>query len=170
MKSLPAIRICLRALLLLLAASAAAAAESAAEPVEAPPLVATDLDGNAFRLSDHAGRVLVVNFWASWCAPCRAELPSMNRAVDKLRQAPVTWLGANVGEDREAVAAFVTDFAIEFTVLLDPDGELSQRWEVTGMPTTFVVDRDGYIAHKIVGEREWDDARHLQLILDLVDR
>ena len=93
----------------------------------------------------------------------------MNRAASKLLQRPVVWLAINVGEDREAVTAFTADYPIDFTVLLDSSGRVSQSWQVTGMPMTFVVDRDGFIAHRIVGKREWDDEPHLQMVLELID-
>lgn len=147
----------------------AAAAGAGEAPSPAPPFALRDLDGKLHRLSDFTGRVLVVNFWASWCVPCREELPSMNRAASRLRQAPVTWLAVNVAEDRQAVTAFRTDFPIDFTVLLDRSGEMSQSWQVIAMPTTFVVDREGRIVHKIVGKREWDDDKHLQMLRDLAE-
>lgn len=136
---------------------------------KAPPFELTDLGRNEHRLSDYAGKVLVVNFWASWCVPCRDELPSMNRAAGKLTDQPVVWLAINVGEDREAVAAFVADYPIDFTVLLDPSGGVSQAWQVTAMPTTLILDPQGYVAHRIVGKREWDDERHLQMVIDSID-
>ncbi len=136
---------------------------------EAPPFALPDLERNEHRLSDYAGKVLVVNFWASWCVPCREELPSMNRAARKLLEQPVAWLAINVGEDRAAVAAFTADYPIDFTVLLDQSGRVSQSWQVIGMPMTFVVNRDGFVVHKIVGKREWDDEPHLQMVLEAID-
>lgn len=145
------------------------AGETGAAPRKAPPFVLLDLERNEHRLPDYAGKVLVVNFWASWCVPCREELPSMNRAATKLLQQPVTWIAVNVGEDREAVTAFTADYPIDFTVLLDQSGKVSQSWQVTGMPTTFVIDRQGYVAHKIVGKRDWDDQLHLQMVIKLIE-
>ena len=121
------------------------------------------------RLTDFKGRIVVVNFLASWCAPCRAELPSMNRAAKILRDQPVTWLAINVGEERAAVEAFLIDYPIEFTVLLDVDGGVSKNWRVSGMPTSFVINGSGEMAHRIVGKREWDDADHLQMLRELLD-
>lgn len=155
---------------LALAVFDAAAADTVVRPSVAPPFSLHDLDGRLHRLSDFTGKVLVVNFWASWCVPCREELPSMNRAAKKLLQEPVTWLAVNVGEDRQAVAAFLTDFPIDFRVLLDSSGQVSQSWQVTGMPTTFVVDRQQRVTRKIVGKREWDDGKHLRLLRELIDQ
>ena len=93
----------------------------------------------------------------------------MNLAARKLGEQPVAWIAINVGEDREAVTAFSADYPIDFTVLLDQSGKVSQSWQVTGMPTTFIIDRQGYVAHKIVGKREWDDDAHLQMIIESID-
>ncbi len=147
----------------------ALAADPAAPPLKAPPFVLNDLERTEHRLSDYADKVLVVNFWASWCVPCREELPAMNRAAAKLRKQPMIWLAINVSEDREAVAGFTADYPIDFTVLLDPSGQVSQSWQVTGMPTTFIIDRKGYVKHRIVGKREWDDQLHLRMVMELID-
>ena len=162
-------RLCLRWLLPMLLAFDAAAVEPGAAPVKAPSFALPDLERKEHRLPDYAGKVLVVNFWASWCVPCREELPSMNRAASKLREQPVVWIAINVGEDRAAVEAFSADYPIDFTVLLDPSGRISQSWQVTGMPTTFVINREGYIAHRIIGKREWDDDTHLQMLIEVID-
>lgn len=162
-------RFCLLLILPLVPACGSLAAETKQSRVEAPPFALPDLEGDEHRLSDYAGKVLVVNFWASWCVPCRDELPSMNRAASKLSEQPVAWLAINVGEEREAVTAFVADYPIDFTVLLDPSGRVSQDWQVIGMPTTFVIDPEGYVAHRIVGKREWDDERHLRMLTDSID-
>ena len=161
--------ICLRSLLPMLLAFNATTVEAGEPPRKAPSFALPDLEGNQHRLSDYTGKVLVVNFWASWCAPCREELPAMNRAAIKLLEQPVVWLAVNVGEDREAVKAFTADYPINFTVLLDRSGQVSQSWQVIGMPTTFVVNRRGDVAHRIVGKREWDDEQHLQMVTGVID-
>jgi len=143
--------------------------DSASPLRKAPQFALQDLDQQVHRLDDFSGMVLVVNFWASWCVPCRQELPSMNRASRALRNEAVVWLAVNVGEDSEAVEAFRSDYPIAFTVLLDTDGRVSKDWLVTGMPTTFVINPAGEIEHQIVGKREWDDATHLQLVRQLID-
>ncbi|MDJ0780047.1 MAG: TlpA disulfide reductase family protein [Gammaproteobacteria bacterium] len=135
----------------------------------APPFTLFDPAGDEHQLGQYAGRVLVVNFWASWCAPCRAELPSMNRAAGRMRSQPVDWLAINVGEDRQAVTSFTADYPIDFTVLLDVDGTTSQNWRVTVMPTTLIIDRNGFIVHRVVGQREWDDEKHLRMVSELLD-
>ena len=147
----------------------AKSADTAVPLRKAPQFTLQDTDRQVHRLADFGGKVVVINFWASWCVPCRQELPSMNRASRALPDETVVWLAVNVGEDREAVEAFRNDYPIAFTVLLDTDGRVSQDWSVTGMPTTFVVNQQGEIEHQIVGKREWDDATHLQLVRRLIE-
>ena len=137
------------------------------EPVPAPAFTLSGLDGRSHALADYAGRVVIVNFWASWCPPCRAEMPSLNRASAALQGKGVTMLAINAGEDRAAVAAFVGDHPIAFPVLLDSDGEAGTRWAVKGLPTTFVIDRAGRIVYRAIGDREWDDPGLLEQILSL---
>ncbi len=133
----------------------------------APPFRLQDLNGEFHHSSEYRGKVLIVNFWATWCAPCREELPSMNRAWAELQDESVVMLAINVGEDKEAVLAFSQDYPIDFPVLLDSYGNISQRWRVVGMPTTFVVNRRGQIVHRMVGKREWDSEALLGLVRDL---
>ena len=147
----------------------AMSADTATPLRKAPQFTLQDPERQVHRLTDFSGKVVVVNFWASWCVPCRQELPSMNRASRAQPDEVVIWLAVNVGEDREAVEAFRKDYPIAFTVLLDTDGRVSKDWRVTGMPTTFVINPKGEIAHQIVGKRDWDDAAHLQLVRQLLD-
>ena len=94
----------------------------------------------------------------------------MNRAWAALKDDGVVMLAVNVGEDQQAVSEFVQDFPIDFTVLLDSYGNISKRWWVTAMPTTFVVDTRGHIVSSVTGSREWDKAEFLQAVRDLATR
>jgi peroxiredoxin len=134
----------------------------------APPFLLQDPQGKVHRLVDYRGRVTIVNFWASWCAPCREELPAMNRVWAELRNAPVAMLAINVSDDIEAIEAFERDHPIDFTVLLDSHGRIGRRWQVHGLPTTFVLDPYGRIAHRLVGKRDWNDSDLLQLVRRLM--
>ncbi|MEW8030399.1 MAG: TlpA disulfide reductase family protein [Candidatus Thiodiazotropha sp.] len=126
-------------------------------PLPAPSFNLQDLEGGNHLLGDYRGRVAIVNFWASWCVPCRRELPSMNRAWRELQPKGIAMLAINLGDDAEAIRDFLIDFPIDFPVLLDHRGRTSQRWQVRGLPTTFVLNRRGEIIRRVVGEREWDD-------------
>ncbi len=139
--------------------SQTAEGELAVEPLmrPAPPFHLQDLEGRHHHLQDYRGRVVIVNFWASWCVPCRQELPSMNRAWARLKPRGIAMLAVNLGEEADAVKAFLADYPIEFPVLLDRRGTITQRWRVRGLPTTFVLNARGEIVYRAVGEQAWDD-------------
>jgi peroxiredoxin len=126
-----------------------------------------DLDGNIHRLQDYRGKPIIINFWASWCPPCRKELPSMNRAWKKIK-GEVAMIAINVGEDEETIKRFMQDYPIDFQVLLDKNVSSMQMWPINGLPTTFVVSPDGNIYYQAVGEREWDNEELLQKVKYLI--
>jgi peroxiredoxin len=131
------------------------------KPFSAPDLEVTDIDGKKHKLSDYRGKPVLLNFWATWCPPCRAELPSMNRAWAKVKADGIIMLAANVGEPKKRVEYFLKDNSIDFKVLLDEKTEFAPEWHVNGMPTTFIVNPDGLVVYKVVGTREWDNEQIL---------
>ncbi len=126
-----------------------------------------DLDGNIHRLQDYRGKPIIINFWASWCPPCREELPSMNRAWKKIK-GEVAMIAINIGEDEATIKRFMQDYTIDFQVLLDKNVSSMQMWPISGLPTTFVVSPDGNIHYQAVGEREWDNEELLQKVKYLI--
>lgn len=136
---------------------------------QAPELALQDLDGKLRQLSDFRGKVVAVNFWATWCPPCREELPSMQRTYEAYRERNFEILGVNVGENWDTVAPFLEDFALGYPILLDTDSSAMAKWGIMGLPTTFILDRQGRITHRITGGRDWDDPafrRDLEQILE----
>jgi thiol-disulfide isomerase/thioredoxin len=144
----------------LLAAAPLAAQGGGMAPIAgtptAPALALPDLDGKAVDLAAFRGRLVLVNFWAAWCPPCRREFPSLSRVQKLFRPAEFAVLAVNVGEDAETIFSFAG--ASDVTILLDRDSAAMRRWPVKGLPTTFVVDRQGRLALRAVGGREFDDA------------
>jgi thiol-disulfide isomerase/thioredoxin len=124
----------------------------------AAALALADLDGTLHDLAQLRGRLVVVNFWATWCPPCRREMPSLERLRQKLAARGLTVLAVDVGEDADTVFAFSGQLepAPDFPILLDRDSAAMQRWQVRGLPTTFVVDPDGRVIYRAVGGREFD--------------
>ncbi len=152
-KYLPLIMICL---LTVSNAFAARLLSLVDEQPAAVPFTLHTVTGEEVSLRDYENRVVVVNFWATWCIPCREEIPSLNRAAEWLKKYDVAMLAVNVGEDPDAVAAFLEQYPVDFPVLLDREMKVSGDWKATGLPTTYVVDPKGRIVYRAVGSREWD--------------
>lgn len=129
-----------------------------ADRPEARDFTLKDLDGKNWRLSELRGKVVLINFWATWCPPCRRELPSLGRLWRLLGSESFVVLAIDVGEDVDTVFAFagMLEPAPTFPILLDRDSAVLGNWPVKGLPTTFVVDKKGQIVYRAVGGREFD--------------
>ena len=129
-----------------------------ADRPEAREFSLKDMDGKGWRLSELRGKVVLINFWASWCPPCRRELPSLERLWRLLGSENFVVLAINAGEDADMVFAFtgMLEPAPTFPILLDRDSSVLGNWPVKGLPTTFVVDKKGRIVYRAVGGREFD--------------
>jgi peroxiredoxin len=133
----------------------------------APDFKATRIGGETVRLSDLRGRVVLLNIWATWCKPCEEEAPSLERLYRTIKQGP---LGADFeilavsidARSRDAVLPFQRKFGLTFPILFDPDGRVSRIYQTTGVPETFVIDREGSIREKVIGPREWDSPEMVQ--------
>lgn len=134
---------------------------------QAPDFELPDLDGNTVRFADHKGKVVLVNFWATWCPPCRAEIPSMERAWSKLEEGDVAMLALHVGGDSDKIWAFLADFNVTFPVLIDKSSKVSKEWQTIGLPTTYIADGQGRKALRAIGGREWDHPDLLASVLAL---
>lgn len=128
-----------------------------ATPMALPPLDLRDMDGKLWQSQDLIGQPAIINFWATWCAPCREEMPAMEKAWEKLRGEDVLLLAINFSEPLETVAQFQEDYPMSFPVLLDEDGETAGNWPLKGLPVTFVVDAEGRLVYQAMGARAWDD-------------
>ncbi|MCI0506434.1 MAG: TlpA family protein disulfide reductase [Gammaproteobacteria bacterium] len=133
----------------------------------APDFSLQDTEGKRHALQDYRGKVVIVNFWATWCPPCRYELPSMERAYQRLKDAGVEMLAINVGEDADTIFTFTADYPVTFPLLMDRDSKVINDYPVMGLPTTYVIDNKGRLVYRAIGTREWDDAALVQKILDL---
>ena len=124
--------------------------------LQSPDLSLGDPGGNTHNLAHYRGQVVLVNFWASWCAPCILEMPAMQRLKDRMSGRPFTILAVNVRESPGMVWKFLSRVKVNFTLLLDSDGQATRDWEVRGYPTSFLVDGKGDIRYIARGALEWD--------------
>ncbi len=128
----------------------------AGTPAPRPGFLAPDfelrtLEGSTIRLSDLRGRPVVINFWATWCPPCRTEMPAFVREYERYRDRGLVVLAVNQAEQPETVAAFRDAFQLTFPILLDPYMEVSEQYEIRFLPTTFFVNADGVISDMVTG-------------------
>lgn len=131
---------------------------SAIDPrIGARDFTLNDLDGTAHTLSQYRGRVVVVTFWATWCPPCRFEIPSLQRFWQATQEEGIVTQAIHVGGNEDTVTLFAMDHGAEFPILMDPKSETIGNWPVSALPATIIVDPAGNMALKAVGSREWDD-------------
>lgn len=138
------------------------------EAVAPPPLVLKNAEGKAYSLDAYKDKVVLVNFWATWCPPCREEMPSMQRLKEKMAGRPFVMLGVNSGEPAEELAEFLKLVKVDFDILLDSDSAATKRWKVFGLPTSFLIDRQGKVRYTLTGTTEWDQGEAVRLIEEML--
>jgi peroxiredoxin len=146
---------------MLLAAAGPAAAQPPLKPwtgVVTPPLELADVDGKVHRLADYRGKVVLLNFWATWCAPCREEMPSIERLRVALAGKPFVVLAVNVGESAEKAREFAATMPLGFPLLLDRDIRASRAWGARVLPATYLIGPDGVARFSYFGELDWAKA------------
>jgi len=148
------------------------------EPIEpplsrgdpAPPFALPSLaDGTPVALEDLDGRVVLVNFWATWCKPCEDEMPAMENLYQALKAGGFELVAISVDKSRDDVEAFRERLGITFPVLLDPDQSSARRYQTTGFPESILVDANGVIVERYVGPREWDHPDYVSRVQRLME-
>ncbi len=133
-----------------------------------PALSLPDLSGQQHQLEDYRGQVVLVNFWASWCPPCLAEMPSMQRLFETMAGRPFQILAVNTEEGKSTVWKFRKLLNISFPTLLDASGEVTRAWEIELFPTSYLIDAGGRIRYLSYGALEWDDTAVVTVIETLM--
>ena len=127
------------------------------------------LNDEKYKLDDYIGKVVLVNFWASWCPPCVHEMPSMSRLTASLKNKPFTILAINLGEPKEDIIKFAKKHNIEFPILLDPPKKQAKLWKVFAFPTSYILDKKGKIRYSIAGGFDWDTNEVRKIITQLIN-
>ena len=133
-----------------------------------PVLILKDLQGKVHDLGDYKNQVVLVQFWATYCTPCRKEMPSMNRLQEKLKGKAFKILAVDMAEETSEVEVFVKEVKPEFTILLDTDGTYIQQWRVFAAPANFIIGKDGEIKYTLYGGVEWDSEEIIKSITKLM--
>lgn len=115
-----------------------------------------DLDGNKISLSDFKGKKIFINFWATWCPPCKAEMPYMEELYQETKDSDLVILAVNIGDDKKTVQEFITNNKYSFKVLLDIDAKVGQLYQASSIPTSYFIDTDGHLNDGIVGAMSLD--------------
>jgi len=128
------------------------------------------LNGNPAHLSDLRGKVVLLNFWASWCQPCRDEAPALNQLQERIAPLGGTVLGVNVGvdDDEAAYQAFVTQYGVDFPTFRDASKQIAANYGTTMYPETYVIDKKGRLDRKIVGPQDWNSPEMLAYLNSLL--
>ncbi len=137
-------------------------------PMEAIAFNAEKLDGKKVTLRDFRGKVVFLNFWATWCAPCREEMPAMEELYQAFKDKGLVVVAVNVKESQKAAAAFSTELKLTYPILLDPTGEVSVLYGAWALPLTYLIDREGVIVARAFGPRAWAGQEARALIKQLL--
>ena len=157
-------------LLLLIAGARAAELKPWTGDATPPALALKDLEGREHRLADYRGKVVLVNFWATWCEPCREEMPAMQRLQQRLEGKPFVVLAVDFGEGDARVKGFLKELPLPFTFLLDRDSSVARAWRVRVLPVSFLIDADQRIRYSAVGDAAWDSPAVEQVVGRLLPR
>ena len=141
-------------------------------PVPAPDFTLKAMDDNEHSLAQYRGKVVMLNFWATWCPPCRREMPSMEAVYQSLKDEGLMVLAVNEWEPADHVFAFMGQLSVfpEFPILFDASGSVAEAFAVKGLPTTFVIDAQGRIVYRAVGGRDFEHPEVVELLRGIIKR
>lgn len=133
-----------------------------------PALTLNDMAGREHRLADYRGSVVLVNYWATWCAPCRDEMPSMQELKDRLAGRRFVVLAVNLDEPESRIHKFLAQMKLDFVFLLDPGKKAARAWNARILPASFIIGPDGRVRYSVVGELNWANEHIVARISELL--
>ena len=136
----------------------------------APEFALEDLSGRVIGLRNFRGKVVFLNFWATWCRPCRREMPAMEKLYREFRERGLGIVAVNSKEGKDDIRMFLQELGLTFTVLLDKDGKVSQQYGVWHLPVSYIIDRRGEFVGKVSGPREWNSNEAKGFFRELLER
>jgi len=146
------------------------AIEKPSKVIPAPDFALKDISGKSISLKSLKGRVIFLNFWATWCVPCRQEMPAMERLHREFKGKGLVILAVNFRETEEEIRPFMNELGLTFTVLLDRDGRVSEEYGAWSLPLSYIISRNGGFVGKAIGSREWDSSAARKLFEDLLEQ
>lgn len=136
----------------------------------APQFTLPNLEGGKLGLKDFRGKLLMLNFWASWCVPCREEMPAMERLYQRYKDQGFVILGVNIKDDKKSAVSFVKELKITFPIAFDPNGEVGLLYGAWGLPATYLIDANGIALARAWGPADWFSPGARELIEKLLDQ
>ncbi|MEK6664635.1 MAG: TlpA disulfide reductase family protein [Pseudomonadota bacterium] len=133
----------------------------------APALHLADMDGRTVNLAQLKGRWVLVHFWASWCGPCRREMPTLPKLINAFPPERLSVLLVNTADSDDDVFTFLASVSPELVTLMDRDGQVTERWQPRGLPSTFFVDPQGRLRYQALGGRDWGSGAYLEFLREL---
>ncbi|MBE9567998.1 MAG: TlpA family protein disulfide reductase [Proteobacteria bacterium] len=127
-----------------------------------------DIDGDAFEFKNTRGHWVFLHFWASWCGPCKEEMPMIQKMADQLQSKKFQVVMINTAEDEDTVFEFLSTIDVELNSLLDADGLVTEEWKPRGLPTTFLIDPSGKVKYQAIGGREWHQPEYIKFLKELL--
>lgn len=143
---------------------AAAPAFELARVAAVTPAAAGEPEPERLGLAALAGRVVLVNFWATWCEPCEQEMPAMQRLYERLPRDRFELVAVSIDDEESKVVEFVARYSLTFPVLMDPGKRVSEAYQTMGVPESLLIDRNGHVVERYVGPREWDAPEYVERI------
>jgi len=127
-----------------------------------------DVDGEKYELNHSKGNWVFLHFWASWCGPCREEMPAIQQLADKMKGEKFQIIMINTAEDEDTVFEFLASINVELNSLLDVDGQVTEVWEPRGLPTSFLINPEGKVKYQAIGGREWGSPVYISFLKNIL--
>ena len=135
---------------------------------DAPPLVLEDLDGDKWDIDQSQGHWVFLHFWASWCGPCRREMPTIQKIVSRFEKSNLEIVLVNTAESEDIVFEFISAVAPDLNPLIDPDGQATEIWQPRGLPATFFIDPNGKLQYLALGGRAWHEPAYFNFLNKII--
>ncbi len=140
------------------------------EGVSAPDFLLKDIEGRDVSLADFRGKLVFLNFWATWCPPCREEMPSMEKLYRTMQGRPFEMLAVSIDDDPKRVERYRSSMEYTFPILMDQNQKVAALYRTTGVPETFLIGPDGTILYKVIGPLDWEDSENLAVIEEILSK
>ena len=135
----------------------------------APDFKLNDTEGETFKLSGYRGKWVFLHFWASWCGPCRREMPEIQKLSETIDDDQFAIVMINTSEDEDTIFMYLGEIQFGLNTLMDADGQVTEVWKPRGLPTTFLIDPDGNVRYQAIGGRDWTRPEYIAFINKLTD-